>query len=709
MRSWKAALGQLGDPLRLRGLKVLGVASILAPTLLLLAYAVISYVGSFRAAEARALHLSSILQDHAQRLFESVDLALRNADQRLGGLSDESIRSDIRLWQDIRRIQGAAPQIGSIFVQAADGALLLTTREYPPSTIDFSDRDYFIAHKDVDAGFFIGKSYIGKISKAPIFNFSIRKTSDHRFVGVVGSSAYVEYFQRFYASAGDAADQFTVLLLRSDGEVLARFPNFEVDDNFEMSLLKKNENEAREVAYAISPLDRKARLYATARVGPYPAYVSYSIARSAVLSQWVRNLALPAALTAIISAVLSALTLFALKKARTEGQALQHLKETAESLQIEIERRHTAEASLQQSQKLEAVGQLTGGIAHDFNNLLMIISGNLALAQKRNKTPQITRMLDASQYAVERGAALTRQLLAFSRGQSLRPEVINLVEVLDKAGAWIDRAMTESVEISFEHEGDVWLIKVDVPQLEAALLNLVVNARDAMAGHGKITISARNIVMDENDCQHLSLIPGEYVALSAADTGCGMSPETMKKVFEPFFTTKERGKGTGLGLSQVHGFAKQSGGDISISSELRQGTTITLYFPRTHEALFPRLTSTQAEVAVRESKVVLLVEDDDEVRKVEMTMLQELGYVVVAARSVSEAIAVLSADEPIDLMLTDVVMRRGGDGIELGRQAQKLRPGISVFVATASLEVVSPFPFIKKPFSAEALSEMLER
>lgn len=711
MRTWLQAVSQLTDPFRLRSLRALGVASVVAPIALFFVYAAVSYVTSFRNAEARASHLSSILQDHTQRVFEAVDLALRNTNQRLLDLPLEAIRHDRKLWEEIRAIQASAPQFGSIFVVSADGSLALTTREFPPSETEFSDRDYFIAHREKDAGFFVGQSYIGRISNIPIFNFSIRRSSpDGRFNGVVGSSAYIDYFQNFFSSAGDARDEFSVLLIRSDGQILSRYPTFNVGDNFDLSALNIFTQPGRQIAYALSPIDGKERLFATAKVGNYPVYLSYSILKSAVVSQWSRALMLPGALTAIISAVLFSLTLLALRKAQSESVALEHLKKTAEALQDEIERRHLAEQSLLQSQKLDAIGQVTGGIAHDFNNLLMIIAGNLALAQKRANVPQIQRFLDAAQYATNRGAGLARQLLAFSGGQSLRPEVVNPVQVLDRAKEWMGRAVTEAVQIEYRYEDNTWPVRVDVAQLEAALLNLVVNARDAMEGRGQITLDARNVVVGEKFPSSLPLSPGEYVALSVTDTGKGITSEIARKVFDPFFTTKERGKGTGLGLSQVHGFAKQSGGDVLITSEVGKGATVTIFLPRSLESpVSAPLPSEVPDKVTAARKNVLIVEDDDEVRRLEIMMLQELGYNVLVARSSPEALSILSAGEQVDILLTDYVLRAGESGVELGKHALKLQPQLPVILATASLEVASPFPIIKKPFATEELSKALNR
>jgi signal transduction histidine kinase/CheY-like chemotaxis protein len=698
------------SPTRLRGLKALALVAVLAPALVFCAYALVSYDAAFRTAEARAAHIASILQEHAQRVFETVVLALYNTDQTIAGVDNDTLRTSRADWEAVHKIQATGPQLGSLFVVAADGSLVLTTREFPTSPMDFSDRDYFVAQKDRDAGVFLGRSYVGKISTDPIFNFSIRRgDAGGAFNGVIGSSARIDYFHNFYATVGQAEDDFSVLLMRSDGEILVRHPTFTPGDKFDPALLRSGEARARQVRYARSPLDGLDRLFVSAKVGDFSAYVAYSIARDAIVRQWAMSLLVPGAVSAGVTLLLLLLTSFALRRARSEGVAIQHMHETATSLRFEIDRRQKAEASLLQGQKLEAVGRLTGGIAHDFNNLLTIISGNLALAQRRDDVSAIRRLLTSAQYAAQRGAGLTRQLLAFSRGQSLRPVVTDLNDILANAKMWMPRAVTEAIDIQFVNDGDLWPVRIDVDQFEAALLNLVVNARDAMEGRGRLRIEAHNINFSESSDRPPSLTPGDYVAVSFADNGGGMPPDVLAKACEPFFTTKDVGKGTGLGLSQVHGLMKQSGGEMTIISEVGSGTVVTLYVPRSPSKPLP---AERSEVALPEAqapsrRVVLVVEDEEEVRKVTISLLDELGYSWIAARSGREALAILSAGERIDILFTDVVLPQRLDGVTLAKKALELRPSIGVLLATASLDVSVDFPLLPKPFNKEGLEKAL--
>jgi two-component system NtrC family sensor kinase len=695
-------------PVTLRSLRVLGWASVLAPALLLIGYAWIAYAQAFRAAEIRAANISSILQEHTQRVFETVSLALDQANQRLRDLDEETIRTSRPLWEEIRKIQAAAPQIGSLFVIAADGSLPLTTREFPSPPVSFSDRDYFIAHKDRDAGFFIGRGYIGRISEAPIFNFSIRRNRpEGTFNGVIGSSGNVDYFHNFYKTLGNAADEFTVVLLRSDGEILARYPTLPFGDKFDIAVLRDALGPERQLKQATSPVDRLSRVYATAKVGGFPAVVAYSATRRSVVRSWAMSLIIPGLVTLTISAVLLMLSLFALRRAQKEQIAIQQLTKTANGLKLEIERRHKAEASLLQAQKLDAVGQLTGGIAHDFNNLLMIITGNISLARRREDISVIRRFLSVAQHAADRGAELTGQLLAFSRGQSLRPIVAGLGALLENAKSWMSRAVTEAINIDLQYDADLWPVLIDVAQLEAALLNLVVNARDAIDGRGTITLRARNVDVSGpiNGLAHL--VAGEYVLISVEDTGKGMSADVLAKAYEPFFTTKEVGKGTGLGLSQVHGFVQQSGGDVVIDSELGRGTTVNIYLPRSYAVPSTATFSDLSVPKTIERKAVLVVDDDDQVRELTINWLHEIGYCSLAARSAREAMAIISAGEPIDILLTDIVLPGGVDGATLANQAMELRPALKVLLTTASPELKSRFRILLKPFTKVSLANGL--
>ncbi|MXO86013.1 PAS domain-containing protein [Altererythrobacter aurantiacus] len=365
---------------------------------------------------------------------------------------------------------------------------------------------------------------------------------------------------------------------------------------------------------------------------------------------------------------------------------LRELTDTLEQrIAAEIERRANAEEALRQAQKMEAVGQLTGGIAHDFNNLLTVISGNIdmatrAIANAGDVSPRVTRALDGAQKGAQRAASLTQRLLAFARRQPLDPKPIRLDRLIRGISELIDRSLGERIEVEFVGAPGLWLVEVDAHELESAIMNLAVNARDAMPDGGRLTIELSNTRLDEcYATRHAEVAPGQYVMLAISDTGMGMPPELLDKVFEPFFTTKEVGKGTGLGLSMVYGLVKQSGGHIKIYSEPDRGTTIKIYLPRLHGA-----TSVVDEAAadtLEESdkeELILLVEDDEDVRVYTADCLRELGYRVLEAGSGEEAKKALDrTKDQIDLLFTDVVMP-GITGEELAEELRRDRPDLKV-------------------------------
>jgi signal transduction histidine kinase len=383
-------------------------------------------------------------------------------------------------------------------------------------------------------------------------------------------------------------------------------------------------------------------------------------------------------------------------------------------------RRVQAERDLLQIQKLEAVGQLSGGIAHDFNNLLTVIIGNLSRIERRTELPidEIRRSAASAMRASQKAATLTQRLLAFSRRQPLNPRPLNVNQFVSTMSDTLQRTLGESVAIETALAGDLWPVSVDVNQLESAILNLALNARDAMPHSGKLTVETLNARLDEAYCAtNQGAIPGEYVALSVSDTGCGMTPEVAGKAFEPFFTTKDVGEGTGLGLSQVYGFIKQSGGHVAIYSEPGNGTTMKLYLPRLDSAVPQEYESEDVATPPRglSTEIILLVEDDEEVRASASSILRELGYSVLEAPEASTALEIVRGEQPISLLFTDVGLPGGTNGRQLADEATRLRPGLRIVFTTgyARNAIVHHgrldpgIDLLTKPFTFAALAIMI--
>jgi PAS domain S-box-containing protein len=371
--------------------------------------------------------------------------------------------------------------------------------------------------------------------------------------------------------------------------------------------------------------------------------------------------------------------------------------------QIALEK---TQAHLAQVQKMEALGQLTGGVAHDFNNLLMVVSGFVpTIKQQVADNPRGMRAAQAIELAAQRGAALTRQLLSFSRRQSLNPTVVKLNEIMDAARPIISSLLGGTVNYVVAILPEVWPVRVDPGELELALVNLTVNARDAMSRGGTISIIAENTRTARGGLDAADL-KGEFVALTIADTGDGIPPDVMAKVFDPFFTTKPDGKGTGLGLSQVHGFVHQSGGTINILSELGQGTRVTIYLPRATEEM-PEKPSLGAETTQVGGRRVLLVEDNPDVAAVAREMLIVAGCSVETAGNASAALQLLETAE-FDLVLSDIVMAGSMNGFDLALTIQETHPTLPVILATgyseAAEQAAKMFTVLRKPYSIEDLN-----
>jgi PAS domain S-box-containing protein len=360
---------------------------------------------------------------------------------------------------------------------------------------------------------------------------------------------------------------------------------------------------------------------------------------------------------------------------------------------------------LAESQKLDALGQLTGGVAHDFNNLLMVITGSIHTLKKRiGDDARMQRAVTAIETATRRGAALTSQLLTFARRQSVNPEPIDVAERIEAVRDVLDTGVGGTVKLSFDLDRTIWPVTVDAAELETALVNLVINARDAMPEGGTITIRAQNMTIPGGDDA------GDYVGVSVTDAGTGIAPDVLHKIFDPFFTTKPIGRGTGLGLSQVHGFAYQAGGTVRVESELGKGTTVTILLPRDRSSSRPSDRSEIAEAGG--SGTVLLVEDNPDVACASASLLEQLGYTV---RRVSDAEAALLEVErdSVDLVFSDIVMPGKIDGLGLARRLKEISPNLPVLLATgysdAAANARGDFSILRKPYEIHQLSQAIAK
>ncbi|HEX2842533.1 hybrid sensor histidine kinase/response regulator [Hyphomicrobium sp.] len=388
----------------------------------------------------------------------------------------------------------------------------------------------------------------------------------------------------------------------------------------------------------------------------------------------------------------------ALAAANSELEA--RVADRTKALEAEIRRREEAHAALIQAQRMEAFGQLTGGVAHDFNNLLTIITGNLELLSGQSGNGSTSAYLKRAADAADMGASLTKRLLTFARRRHLTPQILDVNLLILNLTEIMRRSLGEHIALTTLLDGNVWRTRVDPSELENAILNLAINARDAMPTGGSLVIETRNV----SDAETSLPTKGDFIMISVGDTGCGMSPEVLEHAFEPFFTTKETGRGTGLGLSTLYGFAEQSGGHATILSAPGQGTTVNLYLPRSDEGLAAETSLAETIPLSEDSEVVLVVEDNPEVRELTLQRVEGLGYVAREAENGPAAIRSLEADPDIQIVLSDIVMAGGISGYDLAKWIGEHKPHVRVLLTTGyapeetTQEPAADLPILRKPY-----------
>lgn len=684
-------------------LQVLLVVSLVGPLGFFAYMAFAEYQRILDQGEDRIERALDVVQEHTLKAFQTVERTIAETNEILRDLPDDQILAqETRLQRRLLQTQDRLPQIEAIWVFDRTGRPLLSSTVRPvPRDLNNSDRDYFQAQAAQDSGTFIGRMITSRIGGLRFFVVSQRRPSpDGAFNGIVAISVRPEHFREFYGRISRGiADSFG--LIRADGEFLARHPTSSsgpMQLTASSAFLQAIQRNAVEGHFtAVSQIDQIERRIGYRKVPEYPIYVQVGIERAAVWRElWsvMRGLlafGVPATL------LLFCLSLYALRRTR--------------SFYVEVGRRELAEAALKQSQRLEAVGHLTGGVAHDFNNLLMVVRGNVDRLRRTVTDERQKRSLDAIETAATRGANLTRQLLSFSRQQTHEPTVVGLSRYLPGLEDMLHSSLRGDIAIDMNVPEHVWNTKVDLNELELAILNMAVNARDAMPNGGSLIITARNMTFHDRD---LLGIKGDFVALSLSDTGMGIPPDILSHVFEPFFTTKEVGKGTGLGLSQVYGFARQSGGTATAKSETGQGTTITLYLPRTSEAVVAD--ETEPAKAARETGQghVLLVEDNPDIAEVTRANLEELGYRVTHVADACSALETLRQGRAVDLVFSDIVMPGKINGVDLARSVRADYPTMPVLLTTGYSNVAQTamdegFSILRKPYDATDLGKSIRK
>jgi signal transduction histidine kinase len=698
---------------------LVAMATLVVPLVLFVGASWLAYGDVHRQAEERISRSLDLLYVNARSAFETYFLVAAYVAEIVDDRSGEQIRADeAAIHERLRHLIQLLPQIDDIRVLDADGRPLVAAKVFPvPAGVSHADRVYFAVHRNDATRRYVSETLRDRLRDVEFFQYSERRQrADGAFNGVISVAVSPGYFLNQFAQAS-ATRNATASLVRADGEVLVRYPAVEgatrlpPDAGFMRAIAASPEIGMFRVER--SAFDGIGRLMTYRKLPDLPVYVVLGYATETIRDDWLGRMA-----SHLVFGIPATLMLFAL--AMVASRRAQQQAEAVASLREEQARRATAEESLRQSQKMNAVGQLTAGIAHDFNNLLTGIGGALEMMGRRVGQPsaEFSRFLELAQTGVSRAATLTQRLLAFSRQQPLQIEVIDVNKLVAGMSELLRRTLGEKVRIETVLAGGLWRARADAVQLESAILNLAINGRDAMPEGGALTIETANAHLDDAyAAANVEVKAGQYVMIAVSDTGAGMDPETMARAFEPFFTTKQRGQGTGLGLSMAFGYVKQIGGHLKIYSELGHGTVVKIYVPRAGEDAVAEVEAiAQPPRVAGGGPVVLVVEDDAVVRDFVVSACREIGCTVYQAGDAREALAVLQAHDDIELLFTDVGLPGDMNGRQLAAVATGQRPQLKVLFTTGYTAnaivhhgvLDAGVNFIGKPFSIAALAAKIK-
>ncbi|MEJ1977078.1 MAG: ATP-binding protein [Acetobacteraceae bacterium] len=690
-------------------LRLLLGASIVLPASLFGIGAWVSYRTAFQDSGTDTARSADVAREHAAKVFDTQRLVAERVGDLVDGMDDAAIAgNETVLHQRLLAITADFPQVQSVVVLDAEGHPVLAGDSFPVRhSLDFTDRDYFKALRDGDKPLYLSMLQTNRFTGKPFFGVGIRRRGpDGAFAGVVDVAVSPAFFGDFYATlvggSSSGASGKVIALIRSDGQFLVRFPPFAGPapkvsrPNRFFDAIDANAERGTYMNTSVIDAGAPRRTFMYRKVSGYPAYVVAGRSESAVLHEWAMELASGALLGLPVWLALVLVTATAVRRTRREQAAVAQMRD-------EMQRREVAEEALRQAQKLEAVGRLTGGMAHDFNNILTVVLGTFDLLLRDRANPErVERLTQTGIMAARQGAVLTNKLLAFSRRELTQPETVNANDLIQGFVPVLERAATHTLAIVLDLDPHLAPTTLDVSAFQAALLNLVANARDATPDGGSVTITSRNTAAD-------ALMAGPAVRIAVTDTGHGMDPAVAGRAFEPFFTTKEAGKGTGLGLSQVYGFAQQVGGHIRIISAPGGGTTVELLLPAASAAAPAPPAVPEADPDTGKAcGTVLVVEDEPAIRDLAAIWLTDAGYTTLSAANGQEALRYLEGAGRIDIMVSDVVMP-GMNGVQLTEAARRLRPGLTVLLTsgyTGSADrrgIPDDVKLLAKPYERAAL------
>lgn len=690
-----------------RVLLILLVASTVVPAVCFIGYAYFDHQRRFVDADESLDRLARIAQEQALKVFDLNTAMVSRVASLLDDSSDADIRSrEPQLHRQLDEIAGDYSQVVSLSVFGRDGQLLASDSFSPPPPVTIADREDFQSARAVRPTPYFSLPFSGRVRREDIFTTAVGRSGLHgEFIGVISLALRRQYFSAFYRELTNPGSGFSLGLYRRDGAVLVQEANsgtlFDLSASEPILLAFRDNVLAGTVTTATNHGERFLTTYR--KVGPYPIYVAVMYDTAVLASEWWRHMLVVGGVALIPCLVLWTLLLFAFGQLRAEELAWQRWHN-------EVALRLSAESANRELLRVGAMGNLVANVAHAFNNLLAVVSTNMALARQKGFTDVASQVVAVEEAALE-AQSLAHRLMSVAKKQVLKPAVVNMTSWFDETREIIKAAVGEHVELVIEIS-DVWPVLVDPRDLQFAVVNIAVNARDALGERPRFVVTGKNTTIHAGTPD----VPaGEYVMLSLSDNGAGMSDETQRRALEPFFTSRAGTAGTGLGLTQVRAMAEQAGGMVRLSSAVKQGTTVRLYFPRhSSPARVKRAdVASNSNVASRENaSSVLLVEDDIHVAAGVSAVLQTFGCEVQHEPTADDALRRLMSGAEYDIVLSDVQMPGSMNGIGLAEQVRAKWPRARVALITGYAdELVRArkigVPVFGKPFDVEELKDFI--
>jgi signal transduction histidine kinase len=689
----------------IRVLQGLIVAALVVPGLLFAIGAWYDHTTTVRRAEQDAVRILALIREQAGNLFSGHDIILDLIADRVRSKDWDAIERSHNFLHDLEAIDRRLDDASAILLVDASGrtraTTLATAASGPPP---LADRDCFVALHKGDVNTCVSQPYFDASAGQHFFSLCRRLVRDGRFDGIAQVAISADYIIALWASAMPRSTDL-ISMFRADGSVLAQSANPSRAPATFLELSSRLLNAVADANAGVIPAmpsaDGIERITVFSRLVEYPVYVSLGLDKAAVLQSWYSDMLVFGIVTLLSTVGIVAALRLALARARHESNAVALWR-------AEVAEREKAQAQLHQSHKMESMGKLTGGIAHDFNNLLTVIIGNVAMANRTIVEDRPKRLLGTALKAGESAVALTQRLLAFARKQVLQPTAVNLLDLVQGMRSLLARTLGPDIRLDIEASHDPWLALADANQMEVVVLNLAINARDAMPSGGRLLIAVDNRETGPDTPRDLA--PGEYVVLTASDSGIGMDEDTLARATEPFFTTKEPGKGTGLGLSMMQGVVTQSGGAARITSAPKQGTTVELWLPRTQLPVHETKAAIETALLRSDGKRILVCDDNQAVLSFICDALRDMDYQVIGVEDGRAALAALDTRVPIDLLIVDFTMP-GMNGVAVARAVRGQHPALPILLVTGNadpeaIEAQLPdVPVLRKPFDQRQLLE----